>query len=358
VIWRKLSEAILVVFIVYCPHSYGQKTSPIRVHLQLSVDWEGDTLRPRNLKAMQRFNRIFPNYPVIHFLNAAYYTKSNFLPAAEITRRVRSVLKTHDELGLHIHSWENLVRAAGVIFRPGPSFWAQSESLGRGGEKGDDVPLNEYTAEEIFKIVRFSLELLESHGFTDIQSFRGGGWMSGPKVFEALIKAGILIDSSAVPPELVENLYPKSRLAELNRAQWSHIDVLSRPHVQAGTKSQLIQFPNNAGLADYVTAQEFFDTYLKLVTQARRQGRSEVYLHFGWHQESAVEYFEHQEEGGQKLLEEHFLRRVEEGLRKIERHARQYGIEIKPMGFKDFPKSSVQGVFSPARRCLRRATRR
>lgn len=305
---------------------------PKKVYIQLSVDWEGDTLRESNLQAMKKFNETFPDFPVIHFLNAAYYTKKNFPPHKEITQQIRSVLKENDELGLHIHAWENLIKASDVKFKNGPSFWNTPSSLGRNGELGDDVPINLYSENEIFKIIQTSLKILKKHGFINIKSFRGGGWMSGPKVHRALKRSGIFIDSSAVPPGLVERLYPNTLLSKINQRQWPQVSIYSKPY----QNKAITQFPNNAGLADYLTEEDFFKIYLQNLKKTQENNDSEVYLHFGWHQESAVEYFEHGENGEMVLMQSHFLERVVRGLKKINEHAKRHGHIVVPIGFSDF----------------------
>lgn len=304
----------------------------------LSVDWEGDTLRESNLQAMRRFNRRYPDFPVIHFLNAAYYTKNWELSELEITAKIKSVIKPIDEIGIHIHPWENFVRASGVEFREGPSFWGDALSIGRNGELGDDVPLNIYSKEEISAQIAYSKKVLKAQGFKTPTSFRGGGWMSGPKVWEALRQERILIDSSAVPTSLVENLYPDTLLAQKNRELWQGVTPQLGPYRM---DQKMLQFPNNVGLADYVNEHQFFQQYLDLYQDALAKGQREIYLHFGWHQESAVEYFEHNPKGGMKLVRSNFLERVERGIEMLKQHAKKKHIQIQPRGFNKFPKSMI-----------------
>lgn len=325
-----------------------KRPKQLKVYLMLSVDWEGDTLRESNLKAMADFNKKFSDYPVIHFLNAAYYTKKWDRSHSEITEQINRALKPNDEIGIHIHAWEEFVRASGVDYKNGPSFWNSPFSVGRNGEYGDDVPLNTYSKNEIRKMLSFSLDTLEAQGFKNIESFRGGGWMSGPKVFEALKELGLKIDSSAVPASLVENLYPDTHLAKINRRQWKGIQNTTSPYLQT---PDIVQFPNNAGLADYLDEQEFFEVYLKNVQEALEAGKDEVYIHFGWHQESAVEYFERTPEGKMKLVRSNFLERVKKGLKKIEAHARDHNHILSPTDFKNYPKTTIRPLSPSSRNC-------
>lgn len=325
---------------------------PVKVYFMLSVDWEGDTLRSSNLKAMQEFNKKFPQYPVIHFLNAAYYTKSWANSDKTITQKIKSVIKPIDELGLHIHSWKNFVEAAGVKFRHGPSFWNSAHSIARNGEPGDDVPINEYSVEEIRKMIRYSIQKLKEQGFKHLRSFRGGGWMSGSKVQEALKAEGLKIDSSAVPVELVEKLYPDTLLAQINKKQWKGISSLSQPFIQA---NRTLQFPNNMGLADYVDEQEFRRQFAKVRTAAGHA--KEIYLHFGWHQESAVEYFEHGTKNGEmNLKQSYYLERVVNVVRWLEGLHRAGEISLVPIGFSSYQKASKNWKAQKSFSC-RRAVR-
>lgn len=284
-----------------------------RVYLTLSVDWEGDTLQEQNLKRMISFAQKYPEIPIVHFLNAAYYTKKRAGSDDEISAMMASVLKSNDEIGIHIHPWKRFVEAAGVAFRQGPTYFNLPISPGRNGENGDDVPLNSYTTDEIKKLVRFSIDKLNEQGFANINSFRAGGWMSGPKVFEALMAEGVGIDSSAVPVKFVGQLYPDTGLYRLNKQLWHNVTDTSSPYRINTESGKLLQFPNNSGLADYVDENGFFDVYLKNLEHAHKT-KKPVYLHFGFHQETAHLY----------------LDRVDRGLQLLFAHAKKSNVEIVP----------------------------
>ena len=83
----------------------------------VSVDWEGQGFTSENLDAFRRFRDDFPNVPITHFLNAAYFTSlepGDVSGAASVSDKIRSVLCDGDEIGLHVHADEHLLRAAGV----------------------------------------------------------------------------------------------------------------------------------------------------------------------------------------------------------------------------------------------------
>jgi hypothetical protein len=336
-----LAVSTLILTSYFIGYDRLGRHAPFKIYIILSVDWEGETLKDVNLQALKDFNQAYPQYPVIHFINPAYYTKKDSLAESAITQKMSSVIKDNDEIGLHIHPWENLVRASGVTPRIGPSFWGET-SVGRGGEKGDDIPLNHYSSDEIDRIIAHSIKILHQQGFKQIHSFRGGGWMSGPRVFQALVQNKISIDSSAVPPDLINNLYPNTHLAQFVKEDWQHIQWHSTPH-KIDSHPTLTQFPNNGGLADYVDENDFFDLYLNLVNKAKAQGRDWLYIHYGWHQESAMEYNSLPTKTAPSApVTSAYIHRVHQALEKIERHAKSNDYQIVPVGFKDFPSQYIQ----------------
>ena len=92
-----------------------------KIYLTISVDWEGRDLDLSNLKVMEEFRNEHPQLPILHFLNAAYFTKTN-ADSEEVNRKIRSGLRDQDELGLHIHAWKSIVEASGVSYRHMPKW--------------------------------------------------------------------------------------------------------------------------------------------------------------------------------------------------------------------------------------------
>ncbi len=310
----------------------------LKVYLLLSVDWEGDTLREKNLEAMRDFNKKFPQYPVIHFLNPAYYTKKEFnLSKTQITEKIQSVIRPQDELGLHIHAWENLVKSARVNYRNKPSFWGGS-SKEQGGERGSDIPLTAYSKSEASRIISHSLKLLEKNGFSNLQSFRAGGWMSNLETQKALLENGINIDSSPVPPSLISELYPETELVKTLQKLWGEVKMSTLPWASKIKGNTMYYFPDNFALADYVDEALFFRQFLDLERQALNSSESHLYIHYGWHQESAVEYFKPTGTDSQKLVQAHYLKRVERSLKRLRSYCEKQGYELVPVTLNSFVK--------------------
>lgn len=76
------------------------------------------------------------------------------------------------------------------------------------GLPGGDIPITTYTEKELEQLMGEGLKLLHKAGFSPIKYFRGGGWVSGEKVFRNLLKFGIKNDSSPVPYKFVSRLHP------------------------------------------------------------------------------------------------------------------------------------------------------
>lgn len=331
---------LLLASLFFCGCSQKQIQPTKKIYLLLSVDWEGDTLRARNLKAMKEFNSEFPNFPIIHFLNPAYYTKKGRRGSdTEISDKIKSVIKDNDELGLHIHSWESLINAAGVSFRSRPSFWGGS-SRSQGGEKGSDVPFIQYNSTEMKKVIEFSINKLHSQGFSPLIAFRGGGWVSSPELQSLLVDEDIFIDSSPVPPQLISSLYPDTDLERMLKKLWPQVELTSSPSTVYRRQKTFYMFPDNFGLADYVDSNMFKELFLTLQKKSDSLKQSSIYVHFGWHQESAMEYFKPNGKNQQNLFESRYIDRVKQAIGNLKSICDQSSCELVPVGFKGYLKNT------------------
>lgn len=290
------------------------------LRIVISVDWEGRDLRAENLSAMESFRDEFPALPLTHFLNAAYYTKPGLAPAdlAErlapalrdaaapltsasaqgwgerpelraLTARIARTLRPRDERGLHVHAWRSLVEAAGVEFRAGPTFWGAERPLQRSGDdEGHEVELGAYSEAEVRRLVRASRLILAGQGLSPTRAFRAGGWVAPSHVLAALRAEGLRIDSSAVATcwhDELEGLALKGRIETL----WAEIQPSSQPYLIQTAHGELIEMPDTGALADYVTAAEMIAEGRRGLAELER-APGEVYMHFGFHQETAARF--------------------------------------------------------------------
>lgn len=314
----------------------AESFSHLEVKLIMSVDWEGVSLDDKNLKEFKAFRENYPNIKIIHFLNAAYFTQPR-VKTAEVAEKIRSVIKPGDELGLHIHALENLLEVAGVPFREDVTYWGMQQSQPFNGLKGHDVPLSLFTVDEMRRLTQKSLEILRRAGFHEIQSFRAGGWIASPAVLEAIRREGLLVDSSAVSTEILASVVRKDQpLYMINKELWpDQTPFKYQPYEINTSAGTVLEFPNNIGLADYISARDAFAFFEKMVEQNFGKTKT-VIFHFGFHQETAKTY----------------LPVVRTLLNKIYEFQQRYRVQVNSATFTDVPRQLWAHHRQEAKSCV------
>jgi hypothetical protein len=260
------------------------------IQLLVTVDWEGRDLTDDNLHAMQDLHAKFPQVKVVNFLNAAYYTKAG-AQKADVSSKIASAIGPSDEKGLHIHGWKSLFEASGVTFKSGPTFWGTTltpqECL---LDCGHEVPISEYTTDDLRKVVKFSLDTLEQNGFGRAKSFRTGGWMAKQSVRDAVAAEGITAEQSAVPVEFLKGKlgdYPVySWLGEI----WQGTNRTSQPYMLDTSTQKLLEVPDNGCLSDYMTADQMLDVFHANKDTFLADKTKTVVVSIGFHEETASMY--------------------------------------------------------------------
>jgi hypothetical protein len=306
----KVLVFVVMIFSLLAADAIGQG----KVRIVVGVDWEGDDLQPENLQAMKDFRRDFPQIPLQHFLNAAYYTKHQ-ADAARVTKAIRSVLLPGDEHGLHIHAWRTLVESSAVKFRRGPSFVIDGFSIADCAiDCGQEIALTGYTTSELRKIIARSVEILTGKGFNRPRSFRAGGWQADDNVLDALAAEGFTLDSSATDAEFLKPSWGKYNLYGFVAKLWSDTKPTSQPYIyQTPSGLKILELPNNGCLSDYMTGSEMLGVFQSNALILKKNPQKDVYLSIGFHQESAAEY----------------LPRLRGAIKLIRRHSARYKIPIE-----------------------------
>lgn len=266
----------------------------------MTVDWEGRDLEFSNLLAFKNFRNKFPHIPIIQFLNAAYYTKKN-ADFDLINKNIHKTLLPIDIYGLHIHCWKSLLLQSDVSYKNTLSFAHQTplipESLDE--DTGHDIPLSLYSQDEIKKMIQKSLEILKSQDFKIGEYFRAGGWFADENVLQAIKSFGFLLDSSALPLHLIYNKRKNNILYESLTPLWKKTQIHDRPYY---ILENLIEWPNNACLADYMEPEETFNIFKELKILHDKNPELNYFLTMGFHQETA-EKFLPRVEGAVNLIE-------------------------------------------------------
>lgn len=275
------------------------------VRVAVSVDWEGRELAVDDLAAMEAFRRALPDVPLTHFLNAAYLTQPG-ADRARLARALQRVVLAGDETGLHVHAWHSLIRASGVTFRRGPTFWngGQIPPPPPGRDAGHEVEIAAYTVDELRAVVATSRRLLAELGYPLSGSFRAGGWIAPPHVLHAVRAEGFGVDSSATTNRWHDELRAYAlhgRIAEV----WSGVSATSAPYWIETPAGALLEMPDTCALADYVTADEMVDHVEQALARQAADPARDLFVHVGFHQETASRYADRVRAAIERLRREH-----------------------------------------------------
>lgn len=276
------------------------------MQLWVTVDWEGLSLEEDNLQAMRTFREKFPYIPLLHLINPAYFIQPG-VNRAQIGSHIRSTFLPHDTVGLHVHAMRSLVEYCGIAFQSTPSIADAQEDCAH-TSCGYSVSLEyAYSQQELTKLVSCSSALLVNNGFQRPHHFRAGAWQSGPKLQAALQANRFTWDSSNIDADLLTGRWHQdSSMIRLLKTLHPHSTPLEQPFA---ISMQLMEYPNNAALADYTNTKELLQLFERLMNA------HQPVMVLGFHQETAADY----------------LIRLERAIPHMEKMARQKNIRIEWM---------------------------
>lgn len=251
------------------------------IQLWVTVDWEGLSMEEDNLAAMRQFRKQFPEIPILHLINPAYFLQAG-VDRTQLTQQIRSTFVPEDRVGLHLHPMRNLVEACGIRYQAQPSV-ADTDEECRENHCGYTVSLEyAYSQAELIQLVGCASDLLTAQGFQRPQYFRAGAWQSGPKLQAALEALHFVWDSSRIAPELLlTRWHQESGMIRLLSQLHSTSTPLEQPFALS---SQLMEYPNNAALADYTSSQQLVQLFRQLLTTQKQV------MVLGFHQETAADF--------------------------------------------------------------------
>ena len=276
------------------------------MQLWVTVDWEGLSLEEDNLQAMRAFREKFPYIPLLHLINPAYFVQPG-VNRAQIGSHIRSTFLPEDTIGLHLHPIRRLVEYCSVPFQANPSVAdAKEDCVERAC--GYSVSLEyAYSQQELTQLVSCSSELLAINGFNRPRHFRAGAWQFGPKLQAALEANRFIWDSSHIDANLLTtHWHPDSSMIRLLKQLHANSTPFEQPFALS---VELMEYPNNAALADYTSAKQL----LQLFGQLLAAHKSVMVL--GFHQETAGD----------------FLIQLERAIKKKKKLAKQKNVRIEWM---------------------------
>jgi hypothetical protein len=300
-----LKSVLSIVLLVGLPmfnHAHADNARTMRVYV--TVDWEGVSLEQENIATMQAFRQQFPHIPMLQLLNPVYFLR-DAEHAAQTAEIVRSTFLPQDTQGLHVHAWKSLVTYCGVPYQHQYSFADTDENCTQ-GDCGYTVSLEyAYSQADLTQLIACSSQVLTQHGFTKPTHFRAGGWQLGPKLSAALQANGFMWDSSVTDPNLLTTRWhEQSGMVAMLRQLHPTSTPLDQPYA---VSTQLMEYPNNASLADYTSTKQIVHLFKQLI-QAKK-----TVMVLGFHQETATDY----------------LIRLEKAIPQMEAIAEEQGVKIE-----------------------------
>ena len=232
------------------------------LYVTWTQDWEGWDVAEYNLNEMINISNKY-QLPIVHLFNPIIYVENQYSVsqfgktsperAEYLTYWVKKRISVGDELGLHLHMFDDMIEEVGLEPRVDPISGAYS-----------DTKTSSYTKEELDQIFLWSIEKFEEHGLPKPTSYRTGAWFSGPNVLQAANDAGILMDTTgrtgghinpgnAGSSWLPWNLQPTTR--PYRPSVW---DINSW---QGDRLSQLWEFPNNGADSYWFTASDLISRF-------------------------------------------------------------------------------------------------
>ena len=209
------------------------------LYVAWTMDWEG---LPVNRSYLNQIDDLSKQHsiPIVHFYNPRNFVGLSRSEEQYQTNYVLNRMKNNgDEIGLHLHMWYDMVRAAGLT----PITEPQWNNYGN----GRDVPFSEYNKEQSVQLLNWSKQQFTAHGLPEPKIFRAGGWFTDDENLAALVETGFVIESSGRDADARGrgsirgnwNLGPKTRPYHPSK---NGINLNTEPYYET-----IWEYPNNCG---------------------------------------------------------------------------------------------------------------
>jgi len=239
---------------VASPKAEFQVSYPL--YVAWTLDWEGEIIPDKNLAAI---DAIANNHkiPITHFFNPRIYISPATTSPARADYLTSWVIKRKrtrgDAIGLHLHMFYDMVKAAGVEPRHSPD---------RGGriDDGSDILISGYTYEETVKILNWSKNLFEEEGLGTPNMFRAGGWYADEETLKALDDTGFVADSSGRTKYFTGTKAIKGPWDLAETTQPYHPNIYNQNSSEYPTLG-LWEFPNNGADSYAFSESELYSRF-------------------------------------------------------------------------------------------------
>jgi hypothetical protein len=159
------------------------------LYVTWSIDWEGMDTSDATLKAMDDFSNKYQT-PIIQLWNPRAHIALSKTRLNKLLEWIKARQAKGDEIGLHLHMFTDMVKAAGVTAQNTPN-WAAERN-----KSGSDTPAYVYSYEEHVQIFDWAKAQFALHGLNTPKIYRAGGWMADENLLRALNDTGFAIDTS------------------------------------------------------------------------------------------------------------------------------------------------------------------
>ncbi|MBP9706675.1 MAG: hypothetical protein KBD78_03465 [Oligoflexales bacterium] len=258
----------------------------IRDSVYLSLVWEGSHLKLENLESIKQFRADFPDMPIIHFIDPAYFTHSGS-DEIKIQLLINSALKKEDRICLHNHSWNGLLQHSGVTPRYKTSYWGQkiNTKLCESTACGHEVPITDYSKSELYKILQSSQQLFQKHFKLTSNCYMAGAWLMSKDLLDVLIAHNFKYDFSYTNLRLLQNRLKAFPLYQMIKTSWIKYELANTPRIIHRPLGWIFEIGVNAASLDYHSndgLKSLFDLHLA----ASKAGKNLHPFHFSLYQES------------------------------------------------------------------------
>lgn len=162
------------------------------VYVTWTLDYEGYDIPDQHLTDIAN---LADKYGIVltHFFNPRLYT-SGVIPGHRqeaITNYVkRREVEKNETVGLHLHMFPDMVKAAGVDPHTNPQTWGGPVT------DGYNIMVMSYNYTDLMKIMKWSKEVFAEKGLPTPTVFRAGGWYANSETLRAVQDSGFISDSS------------------------------------------------------------------------------------------------------------------------------------------------------------------